>query len=150
MTKEIINPYKDKSTEELQRLLNISLVSEHPNDVYTQLIIKELLARGIKKEDIEGKTDKAKEKVEKAFEILNLDDFIEKLEKAELGPEGQSKNRNANLRGRDRIFNEERQKAWEKEPKVSKVPKKGYYKVEGIDSMEYHREEKPHAEYSHK
>ena len=67
-----------------------------------------------------------------------------------IGPEGQSKNRNANLRGRDRIFNEERQKAWEKEPKVSKVPKKGYYKVEGIDSMEYHREEKPHAEYSHK
>jgi hypothetical protein len=65
------------SDKELQRMLDTLLCDDSDNDVTVNVIIAELAKRGHSKEDVEADTDKKKEKIEKAFEALNLN-LIEK------------------------------------------------------------------------
>lgn len=43
---------KKRTTEQLERLLQVSLCSEHDNNVTTNMIIVELIARGVSKDEI--------------------------------------------------------------------------------------------------
>lgn len=66
---------KGKSDKELERMLQTLLTTDNDNDVTVNTIIAELMKRGVSKEEIDNNTggdEKAKEKIEKAFEILGL------------------------------------------------------------------------------
>jgi len=76
-----VNALKSKSTVELEETLETLLTyTDHEQDVYVKMILLELLKRGIDKEDIGS--EKIKEKVEKAFEVLQIVDSIQKLNKS--------------------------------------------------------------------
>ena len=66
---------EEYKTEQLEKMLTISLASNHNDDVITNMLIAELLNRGLSKDDIKKqvKEDKSKSKIEKAFDILGID-----------------------------------------------------------------------------
>lgn len=66
---------KKLSDAELDRMLQTLLTTENDNDVTVNILIAELLKRGVPEEKIKeaGKEDAAKEdKIKKAFESLGL------------------------------------------------------------------------------
>ena len=70
---------KNIKTKDLEEMLSVVLTTVHDDDVSVNLIIAELLNRGLSKDDIKKqvKEDKSKSKIEKAFDILGID-MIEK------------------------------------------------------------------------
>jgi hypothetical protein len=66
---------KKLSDKEIERMIQTLLTTENDNDVTVNILIAELLKRGVSKEEIKGaaKDDTAKEdKIKKAFESLGL------------------------------------------------------------------------------
>lgn len=66
---------KNLSDQKLERILQTLLTTDNDNDVTVNTIIAELMKRGVSKDEIDKNTggdEKAKEKIEKAFEILGL------------------------------------------------------------------------------
>lgn len=71
---------KKKTNDELERILQTLLCDVSDNDVSVNIIIGELLKRGVSKEEIGEKSKQEnKDKVEKAFKSLGLD-IIEKAD----------------------------------------------------------------------
>lgn len=79
---------KSRSTKELEDLLQMCLVSDHDNDVITNMITAELISRGISeekvakikdgaKDDTKGESVDKPEPLKKAFDDLigNVEDF---------------------------------------------------------------------------
>lgn len=66
---------KKLSDKELERMLQTLLCDMSDNDVTVNIIIAELMKRGMSKEDIQKDTkgdDKKEDKIKKAFESLGL------------------------------------------------------------------------------
>lgn len=69
------DPLKSKSTPELQELLETLLTyTDHEQDVNVNMILLELLNRGIDKSEIidDSEDEAVKQKIKKAFDVLNL------------------------------------------------------------------------------
>lgn len=71
---------KKKSDEELERMLQTLLTTDHDNDSTVNTIIAELSKRGISSNDLGSKGKINDDKIKKAFDDLNLD-LIEKSTK---------------------------------------------------------------------
>lgn len=69
---------KAKKTKDLERILQTLLTTEQDNDATVNIIIAELMKRGVSKEEI-TKVSGDKEKIKKAFDSLNLDIIKSKI-----------------------------------------------------------------------
>jgi len=73
--KDLEGNFEEHKTQQLENLLQVLLSTEHDDDITVNLIIAELLNRGISKDEIKEKSKdkKVKDKIEKAFDILGID-----------------------------------------------------------------------------
>lgn len=63
---------KKLKTEELERMLDTLLTTDHDNDLTVNTIIAELMKRGITKNDVGNTNEKTNDKIRKAFDILTV------------------------------------------------------------------------------